>query len=1485
MLNNRLAFVVVGVIIVTVAVGLTACGGGDRASSLEEAAALRPTHTPTTAPTASLSLSPTPTPPPTATPTQTPEPTPSPTPAPTATPTQTPEPALSPTPAPTATPALAPTATPAPESQPAAYAKPVPEDGWVKLEDNSIEGSEILVAKDQLIVVAVPGTTKAEIVEALQEIDAAIVGEIPSVEIYQVELPSGLAVEEAIDRLERNPAIEAASLNFQAQQQQSRLRRRVTPNDPGFERQDYLRETRVDEAWAVLEGYVSALKGDEGWTISDLTSEVAIAIVEDSGIQGLDDDPELRVTARFDVTTGTAATIPNGYHGTCVASVAAAIPDNGIGVAGVAWNASLIEVIIGKDTYSMLAGIEQAVSMGAKVINVSTAGWATESVAGQLARIVRRANEAGVLIVAATANEHKLHKDLGWLIGHEQLPAAYAADHNNVISVAGIEDGRLAMGYYSPITLGAPPTVLDCESSDSQYRNTIQGTSFVAPQVSGLAALIWTMDYEANGEFTLTPGKVRQIMEETANNPYGYLHLGAGSIDAAAALERTAELLGVDIAPEPTPTPTPQPTPAPTPSPPPSGAAADRAALVTLYNATGGPNWSRNDNWLTGAPIGEWEGVGTNSNGRVNSLWLAGNRLNGELPPELGNISGLLILNLPRNSLTGKIPSALEDLSDLQILSLHQNRLSGQIPAELGNLPRLETLRLNDNRLSGQIPPELGSLANLEDLNLSGNRLSGEIPPELGNLANLEDMYLSGNRLTGCIPEGLRDVPENDFSELGLPFCGARPPDASESDRAALVALYNATDGPNWTTSTNWLTDRPLSEWHGVDTDDNGRVTGLDLAFNGLNGEIPPQLGSLANLSDLSLAANRLSGEIPPELGSLSSLVWLWLGGNQLSGEIPLELGRLTNLEGLVLGHNQLSGEIPPELGNLANLKRLRLGGNQLSGEIPLELGRLTNLEGLVLGHNQLSGQIPAELGNLSNLEELDLSGNRLSGEIPRELGSLPSLRVLSLMENQLTGCIHEGLKDVQINDLSELGLPFCGSQTGGELLLTVQEDPFAQGIFPGEGVSRVTRDVFSLVFSRLVRGDDGQELDLAEYWEASRDFREWIVGLRQDVRFHDGSGATAQDVTYSIRSLQEIQALLGSELRQELGLSWIAWIDEVFLIDDYTVSIRFQRPFPGFSEAMASPAFLIVPNGMWLDVFGSTTLDETVSAIVGSGPFRVVEYQPEVRLVLDRNPHYYGMALPDVDRLIIQVVPDRGLKHPGICAPAGSAFQTWFREIASVPGDGCSPAMPIDPPTPTPPAGASILLNGDFSEGLLGWDVETNLGCGDHSEANLLGSDERYSNVLQIRADGNGGCHTNTIVTHSLDITLSDGAGVFLTADVKSVHSSVRNSCGDTGGEMPAQIRLHYLTKQGAERLIWWTFTHKTGGTCGDRDGWVVSDKPAFGFNTTVPHNEWHSFTSANTNTIDPDMARITSLDIAGRGWDYESRIDNVRLMVSDAG
>ena len=218
------------------------------------------------------------------------------------------------------------------------------------------------------------------------------------------------------------------------------------------------------------------------------------------------------------------------------------------------------------------------------------------------------------------------------------------------------------------------------------------------------------------------------------------------------------------------------------------------------------------------------------------------------------------------------------------------------------------------------------------------------------------------------------------------PYNHAAPLSSPETDRAALTALYHATDGPRWTRNDQWLTAAPLSEWRGVTVDANGRVIELDLRENRLTGEMPPELGNLAALSRLYLSENRLHGEIPRELGNLSNLQWLALSANILTGEIPRELGNLASLQWLILSANRLHGEIPRWLGSLPNLEWLDLSVNELTGEIPPELGNLSGLQWLDLSWNHLTGDIPPELHNLDGLTELNLGGNQLTGQPPHHI-------------------------------------------------------------------------------------------------------------------------------------------------------------------------------------------------------------------------------------------------------------------------------------------------------------------------------------------------------------------------------------------------------------------------------------------------------------------------------------------------------------------
>jgi Leucine-rich repeat (LRR) protein len=151
---------------------------------------------------------------------------------------------------------------------------------------------------------------------------------------------------------------------------------------------------------------------------------------------------------------------------------------------------------------------------------------------------------------------------------------------------------------------------------------------------------------------------------------------------------------------------------------------AECEALVDLYTAAGGPQWSNHTNWLQSNTPCSWYGVLCN-NGHVIVLNLPNNGLNGPLLPSLANLSQLVVLNLANNHLTGGIPLQLGNLSKLQTLDLYGNQLSDLIPLALGNLASLQTLRLYNNQLRGEIPAQLANLnPHLITLDLTYNMLS-----------------------------------------------------------------------------------------------------------------------------------------------------------------------------------------------------------------------------------------------------------------------------------------------------------------------------------------------------------------------------------------------------------------------------------------------------------------------------------------------------------------------------------------------------------------------------------------------------------------------------------------------------------------------------------------------------------------------------------------------------------------------------------------
>ena len=245
-----------------------------------------------------------------------------------------------------------------------------------------------------------------------------------------------------------------------------------------------------------------------------------------------------------------------------------------------------------------------------------------------------------------------------------------------------------------------------------------------------------------------------------------------------------------------------------------------------------------------------------------------------------------------------------------------------------------------------------------------------------------------------------------------------------ETDRLALLDLYNSTDGDHWINNSGWNKNGVPGEspcgWFGVYCS-GSRVNEIYLVNNNLTGAIPESITGMTGLRLLNFTNNHLSGAIPSNIGNLSNLIGISFAINELTGSIPASIGNLSNLTNLTLHSNQISGAIPTSIGNLTKIDALSISYNKLTGSIPAEIGNLIQLRQIGLNDNELSGIIPSQLGNLTLLRELILSRNRLTGSIPTELGNLTSLIQLVLGNNELSGTIPTTIKN--LISLSFLGL------------------------------------------------------------------------------------------------------------------------------------------------------------------------------------------------------------------------------------------------------------------------------------------------------------------------------------------------------------------------------------------------------------------------------------------------------------------------------
>ncbi|KAL0737419.1 hypothetical protein Bca4012_013629 [Brassica carinata] len=402
----------------------------------------------------------------------------------------------------------------------------------------------------------------------------------------------------------------------------------------------------------------------------------------------------------------------------------------------------------------------------------------------------------------------------------------------------------------------------------------------------------------------------------------------------------------------------------------------------------------------------KWETVQCDGSSRVTRIQLKQKGIGGTLPPDLGKLSELIVLEFFSNKISGSIPD-LSGLTHLQTLNLHDNLFDSTPKNLFSGMNSLQEVYLDHNPFPAwEIPETVKEATSLKNLSLINCNVTGSIPDFFSSetLPSLASLKLSQNQLHGGLPASLSG---SSLQQLYL---------NGQKLNGSISVLQNMTS-----------------------------LVEVDLQGNAFSGPIP-DLSGLQSLRLFNVRENQLTGVVPLSFTGLKSLTVVNLTNNLFQGPMPL-FAKSVGVD-VIAKTNSFCLDTPgtpcdPRVETLLSIAEsfgypvklaMSWKGNDPCGSWIGITCSGSNITVVNLGRAELTGTISPSFAKLTSLENINLSNNRLTGSIPTELTTLPKLRTLDVSNNNIYGGVPKFRGSVTVVTTGNLNIDKDGpvSPSGG---------------------------------------------------------------------------------------------------------------------------------------------------------------------------------------------------------------------------------------------------------------------------------------------------------------------------------------------------------------------------------------------------------------------------------------------------------------------